>query len=1031
MQANGSLRRPLWDVIKSIGRGGSGREGNSHGRAHEQSRGLRIPQIAVRRTESPARNARKNHPRSDGGHGVRSGAGIRRSANDVDRGPSGTNVFAQRTIARAYGKDGRVKLRHASTSFRKHAVGNSAAHASTTQSAPTSLKSHRWHGRRRLAEAGVYMSSKSTGEGEWASDKDRREVPPKTPTSLVRNILVKPGKEIEAEASADKFEAVIQDAIAGPVDYKQSRWSQLPAEGELRPRYFRAYQGSLQHRLMKQARRWQRSREKYGVDNARNWRSALDLLDRATPDGDTRHKRRIETVRLQEGLHATWNMNAGEVVLQIMQRTGAHLQTVPSVAGAGRFSSVSLWGTPAQNEHARKILTDYVEAADERQQPVYVYGLKSEADRDTTAADAIFGLDSKERTDTSYWREQDDIDDVEMELLEDTLGDITDTPNTHAIAPIRAVWAPSEIKLRARPERWNQLTFAAYIEALTSPVQRLTGRKIYGAQSPRSTSGHVENMIAELVRIFTMRDSGIHVSSHALDSTIQYFLKYNDFPAVRQVFLTLEDRGYEFTSSNFDSFCEAAAREESIPNFVYTLRLMISKGLRPTARTWTAFHLLMGRRFPLETNIVTEVMRRKGLFANVDTVKAVAAGAVDRELAAQLALRRSVEDFMISNEARYGEPATWMSARCVNKMARVLLERGHIDDATNLVRRLEAIARNKGRQGANASTLNTFLSSCMHGGNIDSAVAYVRLFMPSPPSHGDASAPQAPPIGRFTNDALAIKYDAVTFSILFSMAWHHRYFNLSRAVWRHACAAGMVSFKMQYTVRQSLRREVVWIEKSDQEAKLRKHDEKKSPPVTDRSLWATLAGKFVVGIGEGLPKVSQAYDTPELSATATGDQTSSQLDLILSERVDKDLLRPGYTNPGAAQLEAARNRDRLRQTRLSRKLLESDLAEVGSVEPVNPLLQDLERAWRLDLLWKEEGLGTVKRVKKEGRKGPKLNGEGEHQHVTLREAILDMFSEMLDRGVRVPMGVGDVAGVRDAQGLASVRYTPLHLQRSA
>ena len=979
MQANGQLRRPLWDVIKSIG-GGSRR-------AHAQRRGLRTQRIR----DSPDRRGPE-----------RPAAAVGRPTQDRQRW-NGIRGAARRGGRESEADPGA----DAGRCYSGGAVGPDVGDAKGTTAA----------GAHRDVATGEVAPNEDQASAQASASAVRIVVDHKYDSEAQKR---RPAAgHVEAEQDDGVFEAVIQRAVANPTDYKTSRWPTLKEDEQLRPRYFKAYHSAIEHRMRKQAKRWEIARSRFGLGNARNWRSTLDLLDQATPDGETRHKRRMETVTMSDGLRGTWKKNAGEVVLEIMQRTGAHVQALPPVGKDGSFTGVSLWGTPAQNEHARLVLPKFVDAADEVLEPVNVYELNPQVAQDKSAALAIFGSDSKEAIDSAYWREHDTMEDAEIELLEDALGDITNAPPQEP-APIRSVWAPTTINIRSRPAKWNQITFSAYVDALTSSIPRLAQRKLYGPLTPQSTQAHVETMTAELVHIFTNRESRRFASSAALDIATRFFMKHNNLPAARSVFTELENREFDFTASNFDVFFEVAAREESVPNFLYTLRRMLSKGIRPTARTWCAFHLLMSRRFPLEANMASEKMRKKGFFGDIDIVRAVAAGNADRATAAHLTTDKSVEEFMFGYEATYGEPAIWLSARFVNKMSRVLLERGRTEDALNVVRQLEAIARERGRQGATTSTLNTFLASCSRDGNMHAALAYLRAFMPPLSTAKDARGPSMAPIGRFADDKLAIQPNHITYGILFGIASRARYYNVARALWRHACALGMVSFRMQHAVHQSLKRPAAWVDLSDKMGSARAEKEISNAFLTERSLWGGLAGKFVVGVGTGMRGASESTvgDVATYSPSIAPDGEAATSGDGLSERWTpyQTIAELDSSNVAAATSDAATPRfGKVRRGQKARELLTADLDEAGSIQPVNLLLHDLERAWRLDMVWKEEGVGKVSRVNELCKAG-----EGDEK-VSLNAAVALMLEEMLKRGVRVPMAVGDVAGVRDAEGLAALK----------
>lgn len=819
----------------------------------------------------------------------------------------------------------------------------------------------------------------------------------------------------------------MQRAIASPVDHKLSRWPQYKASEETKPRYFHAYQGTVEHRLKKQVKKWTRQRERYGDMNARNWRSAFDLLDRATPDGATEHQRRMETVTLGDGQRAQWNMPSSEVVLELMQRTGAHLQAIPSASTGATFTAVSVWGTPAQNEHARNVLPEYMQAADGVHRLVQMYDLRSAVDHDLTSSRDAFrpNRDSiDKRSDSQALSDIDMIEDAEMELLEDALGDITNAPSKDP-APIRAVWAPSKIRILTRPPYWNKLTFAAYVDTLTTPMARLAQRKVYGAQPPQSTKGHIEHMTAELLRVFTGRESAPFASAAAVDVAVQFFVKYSNFPAVRRVFMALEDRNFEFTASNYDALFEAAAREESVFNFLYPLRLMIQQGVRPTARTWAAFHLLMTRRFPLQSNIVTEKMRQKGLFSNMDTIKSIAAGNADKALAAQLAVGKSTQDFLLMCEIEYGDRAIWLSAKFANKVSRVLLEHGRADEALEIVRELQATAHDRVRQGANVETLNTFLASRLRALDTEGALVCVRMFMPPSPSTEPSGRPTVAPVGRFSGDPLAIEPDRITFGILFGLAWNQRCYNTARVIWRRACAAGRVSFRMQDLVQRSLRRELEWADLSSEEGDLRAKKKGLPAHISNQKLWNALAGKFVVGVSSGLGASTEPEPEPARHSAsmyrprAAPGPDDDVPDLLVPPKLPTQPGDVAFPSVGQdAQLELAATTDTRTRHRLAKTLRDADMDEAGSSKPINLLIHDLERAWQLDELWKQEGLGRLARVREQ------YEGERKKGDVSLRQTVVEMFGEMVKRGVRVPMEVGDVAGLREVKAMGSEQHRP-------
>ena len=799
----------------------------------------------------------------------------------------------------------------------------------------------------------------------------------------------------EAEASG-AFDAIVEQAGKDDRYDNKLRWAGYKDDGELTVRYFNAYRSSAKNRMDKQFRRWQIHKERHSYPGFDDWRPVLELLDSATQAGADKYERRMETVRLSDGVRASFHGNTGESILEIMQRTGSHVQMLPSDGKVG-FNALSLWGTSAQNAHATKMLPDFMHAVTpsscdwnanlkEYQLRLEVVDAYGAVTNPLEQGDRIF-----DKTDSQYCQEQDVIDQPDIEQLKDAIGDLTYAPPRTPI-PIRAVWRQSsttpEMRLRNRPQNWTPLIFSAYVDDLTQSAPRLARRKLYGSQSPKSTQAHVETVTDELISIFMDSKVTSFITNEALDRCLRFFIRYNNLAAIRRVFLRLEDHSYSFTASNFDTLLSAAAKETSVHNFQYTLRLMLLKGLRTTPETWSSMHRLMCRKFPLEANIVVEAMRRKGLLANVDAVQDVAANGADIDLLAHLAVGGTLGLFLNKYQSQFGERSLWLVTSVANKMARVLFEKGRVRDAVEVVGEMDAYARIKGRPGVRTGTVNTFLASALRDRDPEAAVAYLKVLL--------------------RPDEMQL--DRISYGILFQLAWKRRYFNYLRVVWRYACTAGHVSWRMQERMMDSI---ITYapqggrLDKEDAEL-LGDGDEAKKTGMengateevatTSRGrLWFAWAAKFAVGVRDGSPAPDPFAAAAETVIDTSSAQSTRAGMLSWSKPESNDLNRDasGLISPMHAlseqeqQLVTLASQQHLpsgtpeskSRLKLLKDILRRDTDEAGPLHPTTDFAELLELAWQKDTE-KQKVLGLPAGLQE---------GQG--------------FEEMLRQGLHVPMEV--------------------------
>lgn len=934
MQRHGALKRPLRSIIKSIG-------GNSHISAH------------------PHR-----------GYGLS-------------------------TATRCHSTQDRETVRQTCTSFRRLETGQLAGDCEESHRlqlgavSPRTYRSrsplpavhveHHLHGshrlrrRHRAKRSRAYSTAKVAGNATREAAQDGASTSEKTGQAegegLESSVKVRflKAKAKDTSGHTPSFEDIVQRASTkrfwkegardSEFDHVIRRAENRPSDGvprvkegdKLKPRYFKAYHSKNQDRLQKSFRRWQIFKERHYDPSSDDWRRVLALLEDATPSGEEHFKKRIEDVDLPKDVRLKFKDNASVAILEIMQRTGSHVQiegsplTNPKSTGDAQeaFSSMSLLGTPQQNSAALKILPQYVD--------VVTGDNGIEASRDLSE----YALRSPDK---SYWDEQDSLSEIDIEKLEDAMDQLTkptDKKSTPAIR-IRAVWADDRVRLRPssspdhflrRPEVLSTRSLDLYMETLTQKLPGLVIMQMYSKERPKSHSGHVDVVTKELESLLTDEAVIPHVSASSLNRALQFLTKHSKFHVFRKIFSALEDSGFGFAVSNWNVLLAAAAKAGDVFNFRYILRLMIDRQTPPTPTTWALFHDLMTRRFALEAGVVVETMRKKGLLIDNQAASLIAANSAGNDLTAHLALKGDLPSFYKLYDNRFGlsygrADFEWLNINVVNRICGVLLTAGRRADAYEVINDFRTRHDGKGMTALETDTLNIFLTSAFRDGSASSAVAMLRQFRVSEPG--------------------AMSPDHITYTILFGIAWRRRYYNMVRVIWRYACMAGHASFMMQSHIRKSL----FW------------HPATKDTSVLARQMWMNWAGKFTVGVHEGLNDLRG----PKTYEDAT---TTSALSLF-----ESNLVRlAGQPRIGDEKLAYSEHRNEVGD------ILRTDYAQVKNLTPVYSFTDVLQQAFRKDVGWE-----------KLDRRGHEMRADEQQ----------DFFAKMMQHGIRVPVRVGDYTrGARD------------------
>ncbi|KAK3110468.1 hypothetical protein LTR53_015207, partial [Teratosphaeriaceae sp. CCFEE 6253] len=886
----------------------------------------------------------------------------------------------------------------------------------------------------------------------------------------VRRCVASAARAPQAAASADQGAgvsgAVVARAAFRDRDGKELKPSMRQQPSDYNPSYYRAGQRRVRRdqdavrRMI--AKQDERHPYKHGFDEKLWLDLTLEELVQATPTDPAQLRLCTETVRLPDGVRAVFKQdNIGEAILELMQRTGSHLQAIPVSRDGTRetgeddailhgyaagFQSLSLRGTPPENdaainllpemfdaiklgdENASKSLHDYrlvmdetdkfgsrvvphePESSDEVDDSDAMYRgqqVNLEKAAPKAASSGINSLNSHDSNDQpvsirSYWRYR--APSLKSIFTSTAKKDELGTPGSDLSTPSTAI----SLKI-GRPLRPSTTAFTDRILTLTRLPPRLIGKRIRKeAPAPVTpqTDTIQQQVTAELLVCFTDPTMATYVNHAAVTLAIGFCVKRSDYAAARAIIKALqENQSYELTTVAFDILLDSAAAKADAHNFRLWMRKMIARGLKASARTWTSLHRLVCIRYPGReaSERVIRAMQANGALSNLKVLQEVVKTRVLREFEQYLSRsdnETSLEGFLKLYDDKYcfesGHEETrqaraakhyhpWLTNTTANIMAKELLLRGRTQEALALV----TISEDSGLKVRN-DTLSTYLAAAARARDPGMAISVLMHFQPV-----------------FIRDRGAVRLDALTYGLLFGIAWRKSCYNMMRVIWRYACCAGEVDWSMQRRVRDSLVEYLpaggshMQLEVKEDRRKLatetRKllgNQTKRTEDVHDEDMeedWYVgraqarfgWAGKFVVGVAEGLPAVQ---------TTTTRQPISLRAELLTLSAQPRTITPPsGEDAPSQTTLSAHKDRE----TRL-KALLAADMHETFSLRPTATLPDLLERAWRQDMQWKASGIGFAKEA---GR-------DGEVAEVQRTAKLAEMLGVMLDQGIHVPVEVG-------------------------
>jgi hypothetical protein len=784
--------------------------------------------------------------------------------------------------------------------------------------------------------------------------------------------------------------------VAGEVRHKTSTADTEAAFKDklgFRDRYLLANKAQDNERMKEQARRHQLMAERHEFSEKKAWHYTVQLLQQDSPEGAKNYKKRMETIRLPEGIFARWLRDPGESILEVMQRTGSHVQVVPG-KDVGLFSSLTLLGLPSQNAAARRLLqeSDLIGAVSgddlDALKSLADYHLRSEiSDRHGKA------LKEDDNHNVGYLDESlyDLLDDVELGQLENAVDIMTENKaaemapgqientldTTDTEAPTRAVWSQSsatfDIKRTPKESAHDSIpgtsqftaptsavSLAARIEDLTAPIPRQVWLKSFGSLGRSQAAIH-----RKLVALLTNPENAHLVTSSAAAKALTHLAHHTKFPAIREVMNALKDTKLVIDADVFNTLLAAAAKAENTHAFHYLVLTMRGRKVSPNASTWLHLLTLTTKRFPEDADKVRSRMQTRAVDADLSTkIRSLEAYSV-------ALLTSFIESYPDAGFKDFVKTISddmpgvrWLTCFSANKMCHHLLKVGNTSTAFEVID--ELVIRGS---RPDSYTLNTFLSAAEKDGNMEMAVAVLRKFH-------DLNA-NSTPLAEINSDRfatlprvhdLSIPLNSVSFHLLSSLAWQRQHFNCLRVFWRYSCCAGHASAKIYGLLHHSV------LFGTGEDAITKASDGSTNARTR---MWKSWAARFAIGVQAGFDSRWAA----NVLSIAQGVQPTSPENITPTHAA----LSPQSHQAGTPLTWQLARKHRL-------KILFEDPKEVQSLHPTRLLVDIAEEAYQKDREWKVNLIGLPKGLKK-------------------FESYNHMFEYMLQDGIEVPVEVGDATAM--------------------
>jgi len=316
------------------------------------------------------------------------------------------------------------------------------------------------------------------------------------------------------------------------------------------------------------------------------------------------------------------------------------------------------------------------------------------------------------------------------------------------------------------PAQWTVITFAQYV------------RDIIKVKLPRSVQRQLKlrDIIIETLQDLFDNLLGTEdiASLEACHDAISFLMKHQQTPAARDLTVRMEQMGCLPTTDTFNIHFRGCAREQNFHSFDYLLEVLRRRGLEPNCGTWIA--LLQLVRTAKEKQKIMLAIHQLGFPKESKNLKLLAVETIPYTIGPFLDDGGSISAYVETFDKLYGP--SWSYNKAVHCLLDALGARGCITEAVDLIDDFRFLRD----YIPNEVDVTVLLYHCSQHRTADIGIWLV----------------------HYATVNWHFEPDHVAFIGLFRLAWRSRMYNVSRVIWKYACAQGQLDQSMQQTIYHSL-----------------------------------------------------------------------------------------------------------------------------------------------------------------------------------------------------------------------------------
>ncbi|KAI1178658.1 hypothetical protein F4777DRAFT_81637 [Nemania sp. FL0916] len=330
--------------------------------------------------------------------------------------------------------------------------------------------------------------------------------------------------------------------------------------------------------------------------------------------------------------------------------------------------------------------------------------------------------------------------------------------------PLRPAIGQHPLTTRAdqipRPAVWTTTSFEEYVaELVLARVPTHLHRHLYPSGSP----DHQTTVVHIVTSLFKTEELHPIVSIRALKMALRFMLERG--PMFRSNALALahlaETHHLPLDAEVFRLFLVSASRVGDLQTFTSVLRSMVRRGYYVGAETWATFLVMI--KGPEAKYQIMDRMRSRGLHRIQLILDELGRQTAVLDIQTGKVKGTDVERLIQAHDKTYG--ASWLEISTFNKMLGAYGSRGNLEACHNLLK----LADDSRRVRPDHYTLNIMIT------------------------HSPSTPEKIAMLSRWPR----LSPDALTYQMLFSEAWKHRFPNMLRMLWRYSAFCGMTNARMR------------------------------------------------------------------------------------------------------------------------------------------------------------------------------------------------------------------------------------------